>query len=49
VDELIGTGVVKFACCHPDAVSFVKVVVASNVPVLDQRFPTWVSVLASDL
>jgi hypothetical protein len=32
VDELIGTGVVKLARCHPDANLFVKVVVASNVP-----------------
>ena len=31
-DELIGTGVAKFACCHPDAVSFVNVADAINWP-----------------
>ena len=42
---LIATGVVKFTCCQPEAVSPVKVAVASNVPVLDHRFATWVPVL----
>ena len=43
---VIGTGVEKFTCCHPVAVSPVKVPVASNVPVLVQRLPTCVPVLA---
>jgi hypothetical protein len=43
---VIATGVVKFTCCQPDAVSPVKVAVARRVPVLDQRLPTWVPVLA---
>jgi hypothetical protein len=46
---LIVTGVAKFTCCHPEPVSPVDVAVASKVPVLDQRFPTWVPVLALDL
>jgi len=36
----IGTGVAKFACCHPDAVSLVNAAEASSVPVLDQRLAT---------
>lgn len=38
------TGVEKIALCQPLAVSFVKVTVASFVPVLDQSSPVWVPV-----
>jgi hypothetical protein len=33
------TGVVKFACCQPEAVSPEKVTLASFVPVPDHKFP----------
>ena len=46
---MIATGVEKFACCQPVAVSPVKVTVASLVPALVQRFPTWVPVLPAPL
>lgn len=46
---LTGTGVEKFSCCQPDAVSLVKVPVASRWPVLLHRLPVWVPVLAGDL
>jgi hypothetical protein len=39
---MIGTGLEKFTCCQPDAVSFVKVAVASNAPLFVHKFPTWV-------
>jgi hypothetical protein len=43
----IATGGDKVTCCQPDAVSPLKVAVASRVPVLDHRFPTWVPVLVA--
>ena len=49
VPGLIVTGVAKFTCCQPLAVSLVKVAVASNVPVLLQRSATWVPVFAGPL
>ena len=39
-----GTGLVNRACCQPLADSLVKVTVASRVPVLVHRDPTWVPV-----
>ena len=46
---IVGSGVAKFTCCHPDAVSFVKVAFSRSVPVLDQRLPTWVPVFVAAL
>ncbi len=43
------TGFEKLACCHPLAVSFAKVTVASNVPELLHRSPTCVPVLPDPL
>ena len=43
---VIATGLENNICCQPEAVSFVKVTVASLVPVLDHRLPTCVPVLA---
>src|SRR5262245_60035494 len=43
------TGLEKFACCHPLAVSLVKVTVASRVPEALQRLPTWVPVFVEPL
>ena len=43
---LIATGVAKFTCCHPEAVSPVNVAVAKRLPPLVHRFPTWLPVLA---
>ena len=45
----IVTGLEKLAVCQPEAVSPVKVAVARRVPVLLQRWPTWVPVLPSPL
>jgi hypothetical protein len=42
VFAVMATGDVKFTCCQPEAVSAVKVAVASLFPELDQRLPTWV-------
>jgi hypothetical protein len=42
-------GVEKFTCCHPEEVSFVKVALPSNVPVVDQRWATWVPVFIAAL
>ena len=39
-----GEGEGKLACCHPDAVSLLKVTVPSSVPLVDQRLPTCVPV-----
>ena len=39
------TGEAKLACCQPEAVSPVKVAVASRVPALVQSGPMWVPVL----
>lgn len=39
----------KLACCHPEAVSPVKVTVASSAPVADQRWPMWVPVFFGPL
>jgi len=39
------TGVAKFACCQPEEVSALKVVLARRVPVLDHKCPEWVPVL----
>lgn len=39
------TGVAKLTCCHPEAVSAVKVAEASFVPLLFHRLPTCVPVL----
>jgi hypothetical protein len=33
------TGVAKFACCQPDAVSPEKVTLPSFAPVADHKFP----------
>ena len=41
----MATGVEKFTCCHPEAVSLANVAVARRVPVLVHRLPTWVPVL----
>jgi hypothetical protein len=50
VFALIGTAVSKRACCQPDAVSFLKVTVASGVPpVPAQRWPRWVPVFVGPL
>jgi hypothetical protein len=38
----------EFICCQPEALSPLKVAVASNVPVLFQRFPTCVPVIRKD-
>lgn len=43
--EVIATGVAKLTCCQPDAVSPLKVAVASFVPALLHRLPTCVPVL----
>jgi hypothetical protein len=43
----IATGVAKFICCQPDAVSPVKVTVPRFTPPIDHRLPTWVPVLAA--
>ena len=46
----IATGVAKSTSCHPDAVSFVNVALASRVPPLDHRgFATWVPVFPAAL
>jgi hypothetical protein len=42
---VIDTGVENSACCHPDAVSLLKVTDASFVPEEVHRFPMWVPVL----
>ena len=42
---VIATGDEKFTCCQPEALSPVKVALASSAPVLLQRFPTCVPVL----
>ena len=46
---VIATGVAKLTCCQPEAVSPVKVAVASWVPVRLHRWPTWVPVLPAPL
>jgi hypothetical protein len=43
------TGEAKLTCCQPLAVSPVKVAAASWVPVLVQRWPTWVPLLPAPL
>ena len=43
------TGVAKFTCCQPLAVSLVKVALASNVPVLVHKSPMWVPVFVGPL
>jgi len=45
VAALMETGVAKFTCCQPEAVSLPNVAVASKVPVLLQRLPVCVPVL----
>ena len=42
---VIGTGVAKFTCCQPEAVSLTKVALANNWPLLLHRWPRWVPVL----
>jgi hypothetical protein len=49
VPAVIATGVVKFTCCQPDAVSPLNVAVASWVPVLLHRVPVCVPVLVEPL
>jgi hypothetical protein len=49
VFAVTATGVARLTCCQPEAVSPVKVAVASFVPVLLQRLPTWVPVLVECL
>ena len=44
---VIATGLLKFTCCHPEALSPVKTALASRVPLLVHRFPTCVPVLAA--
>ncbi len=46
---MTATGVAKFACCQPVAVSPVKVTVASRVPALVHSEPVWVPVLPAPL
>ena len=45
----IGTGWAKSTCCQPEAVSVVKVAVASSVPEAVHRWPTCVPVLPAPL
>src|SRR4051812_18313039 len=45
----MATGLAKFTCCHPLALSLANVAVASFVPVAVQRVPTWVPMLPVDL
>ena len=47
VFAVMATGFAKLTCCQPEAVSLVKVAEASSVPVLLQRLPTCVPVLAA--
>jgi hypothetical protein len=49
VFAVIAIGVVKFACCHPDAVSLVKAAVPSKVPVAVHSRPVWLPVFADAL
>ena len=42
-------GVGNVTCCQPDAVSPLKVAVASLVPVLLHSVPVWVPVLVAPL
>ena len=41
---MIATGLEKFTCCHPEALSPVNVALASNAPPLLHKFPTCVPV-----
>ena len=43
------TGVPKFTCCQPEAVSLVNVAVASSVPLIVHRLPMCVPMLAGAL
>ena len=45
VFALMSTGLAKFTCCHPEAVSLVKVAEARSVPVLFHKLPTCVPAL----
>ena len=45
----IATGVIRFTCCQPLAVSLVKVTLANDVPLLLQRCAVWVPVLLGPL
>jgi hypothetical protein len=49
VPAVIATGLENSACCHPDAVSLLKVTVASFVPDAVQRSPMWVPVFPAPL
>jgi hypothetical protein len=40
------TGVAKLTCCQPEAVSLVKVAVASRAPAVIHRLPMCVPMLA---
>src|SRR2546423_2370875 len=42
-----GIGLVRVRVCHPEAVSLVKVPLASSVPVEVHRWPTWVPPLVA--
>ena len=45
----IATGVGRFICCQPEAVSPLNVVVARSVPVLDHKWPVCVPVFVLNL
>ena len=45
----MAAGVVKFACCQPDLVSFTNFTVLSRVPPLVQRWPVWVPTFSGPL
>ena len=46
---VMATGVAKFTCCQPEALSPENVAEARFVPVLDQRLPTCVPVFEAAL
>ena len=48
-DSVSVTGLGRFTCCQPLAVSLVKVAEASNMPVALQRLPTWVPTFCGPL
>jgi hypothetical protein len=49
VFAVIATGVGRFICCQPDAVSFVNVTLASRWPVRDHTLPTCVPLFVANL
>jgi len=49
VFALTATGFENVTCCQPLPLSLVNAALASNVPVFDQRRPTWVPVFCAPL